>query len=72
MAVEGSVDVPLQIWGRFTRRSGTYERDMGEYLTSCPACGREFEADEEMRVATLEYGCPICAATLTPAAFTPH
>ena len=45
---------------------------MGEYLTNCPACGREFEADEEMRVATLEYGCPICAATLTTAAFTPH
>ncbi len=45
---------------------------MSRYLFTCPDCGQEIEVNAEMREATLGHGCPVCGASVTPAAFAAH
>ncbi|MEF8775151.1 MAG: hypothetical protein V5A43_01450 [Haloarculaceae archaeon] len=36
----------------------------------CPQCHEEIDINESMRLALVEYGCVVCGATVTRAAFS--
>lgn len=35
----------------------------------CPACGQEISVNEEMKVAILSNGCPVCATSVSEDCF---
>ena len=42
---------------------------MEEYQFTCPECTQAIAVNEQMRVAILDNGCPVCAAPVTQADF---
>ncbi|APW96530.1 transcriptional regulator [Halobiforma lacisalsi AJ5] len=42
---------------------------MSRYEFTCPECGQEIEVNDSMREATLNHGCPVCGADVSPADF---